>query len=938
MIPVELRCHHLRDPEGIDVAAPRLSWTLTADEPVRGAGQRAFQILVADSRERLAADEGNLWDSGRVDSDAQSQAYQGAPLRSRQQCWWKVRVWPASPALRGAEGNGVDRGQDDCRPAWSAPACWRMGLLDAADWQASWIEVPFELTPEMPPGQIPASRFRRAFELAQAPQRAVLFASALGVYEVCLNGTRVGAQALAPEWTDYRRRVQYQTFDVTAFLHPGVNTIAATVCEGWYAGRIGFWKEQSQYGSFRPRFLAQLHVSVQSGGEEVISTDRRWQGSVDGPIRFAGLLDGQITDARMGGSDRDGVAWEAVRVVAGLEQVELVAQMNEPIAVVTEQAPISISRAPSGATIVDMGQNLVGWSRLRLRGKPGQIVNLRHAEMLDERGELYTAPLRCALYKGSPGPHHGTYGMMGGARQMDTFICAGRGAEVFEPRFTQHGFRYVEVTGAGAPSPSDITGCVVSSTVERAGWFECSDPTINRLMDAVRWTQLGNLQGIPLDCPQRDERLGWLGDAQVFCQASCYNAGMAAFYAKYLRDVRDAQWPNGRFPDFAPNPLGDKRAMGAPAWSDGGLIIPWTHYLHYGDRQLLADHFPAAKRHVESIATANPDFLWTRETGNNYGDHLNGDRIVQEYWRTGGSATPVDVFATTYFAHSAALLERMAGVLGLADDRQRYETLHQSIVRAFRASFVDADGRIQGDTQGGYVLALHFDLLTQPQREQAVQHLLRLLDARGGYPDTGIQTTNRMMLELTRAGRVDVAYRILNNDRIPSWRYMIDHGATTIWERWDSWSETNGFQDPSMNSFNHYAMGAVAEWIYRTIGGINPDPDAPGFAHVIIRPQPGGGITWANTRHRCIRGTIATDWRTEAGVLNLEVTIPPNTAATVHIPCRGEATVTESGLPLDKAPGVRGWRRKGEAVVVQLGSGRYRFNRRAAPDGCEGRR
>ena len=356
-------------------------------------------------------------------------------------------------------------------------------------------------------------------------------------------------------------------------------------------------------------------------------------------------------------------------------------------------------------------------------------------------GEIYTEPLRCAFYKGSPGPHHGIYGWMSAAPGKWIPISAmGPAMKPFEPRLTQHGFRYVEVTGAKSPPEiEDVTGCVVSSSVERAGWFECSDPEVNRLMEAIRWTQMGNLQGIPLDCPQRDERLGWLGDGQVFAQAACFNADMAAFYAKFLQDVRDGQWENGRFPDFVPNPLGAKRAIGAPGWSDGGLIIPWVYYLNYADTGLLAAHYAAAKRNIESIAEANPDHLWINDTGNNYGDHLNGDRIDQDHWTASGGGTPKDVFATAFYAHSTRLLAKMAGTLGHADVAAHFHGRADAIIEAFRNAFINENGTIKGDTQGGYTLALHFDLLTEDQRKLAVKHLLRRIEERGGYLDTGIQ-------------------------------------------------------------------------------------------------------------------------------------------------------------------------------------------------------
>jgi len=915
--PAQLRCEYQESPIGIDAQRPRLSWVPQAtSEVARGCAQRGYRVLVASSLERLQGDDGELWDSGRVASDETAHiVYGGQRPASRQRCFWKVKLWDES----------------DQETEWSEAAWWEMGLLDADDWKAEWIEVPFDLTPEMPPGLPPAPMFRRTFEITSDVVRARVYVSALGLYELHLNGQRVGRNVLAPEWTDYHKRVQYQSFDVTELLQRGENVLGAMCAEGWYAGRIGFWREQGQYGSYRPRFIAQLEMHYPDGHIAHVVTDGSWHGTIEGPIRNASLLDGEIYDARreMSGWDRPGyqeLDWTGVRSVPELSEIRRVSQSNEAIQVVQQIEPKSVTEVKPGTYVFDLGQNMAGWCRLRVSGAAGQIVNLRHAEVLNPDGSIYTDNLRVGVYNGSPGPHHGIYGWMLGARQTDTFILSGRGEETFEPRFTYHGFRYVEVTGLREkPGLDSLTGFAVSSAVPQCGIFQSSSAFLNKLMASIVWTHRSNLHSVPTDCPQRDERLGWLGDAQVFAHASCFNANMVRFYTKWLQDIRDAQWDNGRFPDFAPNPLGQKRPIGAPGWADAGILIPWCVYEHYGDRQVLADQYQSAKRHVESVLQYNPDLIWRNQVGNNYGDHLNVDTTTVQDWPEGGARTPGDVFATIYFAHSVRLLSRMAKVTGHLAEAGRYAQLADQIQTAFQREFVAPDGRIKGDTQTAYALALHFGLVPASLRKAALHHLVEKLAAYGWRLSTGIHGTNRLMLELVQGGHADIAYRLLDNRSIPSWGYMIEHGATTIWERWDSITDELGFQDRKMNSFNHYALGAIGEWLYRVVGGLNPDPEQPGFRNTIVRPIPGGGLTWAKVAYTSIRGRIATAWCLRNGAFELELTVPPNTTATVYVPARDRASVTEQGRPLEEAIGVRYLRTEEGAVVVAVQSGTYRF-------------
>jgi alpha-L-rhamnosidase len=486
----------------------------------------------------------------------------------------------------------------------------------------------------------------------------------------------------------------------------------------------------------------------------------------------------------------------------------------------------------------------------------------------------------------------------------------------------------VEVTGdVERPRLEDLTGRAVHSAVTPAGAFESSDALLNQLWRNIVWTQRDNMHSIPTDCPQRDERLGWMGDILVFAQTAIYNFDMAAFLKKWVVDVRDAQADDGRFPDFAPHPFGkNDRFTGAPGWGDAGVVVPWRAYENYGDTRILADHFDAAVRWVEFIRRENPDLLWTQKRGNDYGDWLSGDTLVAEGWPKKGAEVPKEVFATAMFAHSTDLVARMARVLGKDAEAKKYGELFARIKAAFNSAYVDGEGRIKGDTQAGYALALYLDLLPDAARPAAFSRMVAGIDAYKGHMSTGFHSTYRMMMELTRAGRTDVAYKLALERTFPSWGYSIDNGATTIWERWDGYVKGRGFQDKGMNSFNHYAIGAVGEWMYRVVLGINADPSQPGWKRVVIRPRPGGGLTWAMGSYHSIRGKIEIAWRQpSADAFSLDVTIPPGVTAAIYVPARDAARVSEGAGPASRAAGVTFVKMDDGAAVFEVGSGHYRF-------------
>jgi|GEM_PF-71112 len=900
-----LRCEYLLNPLGIDQTEPRLGWMLQSDS--RGQKQTAYQILVADRPNKLAADEGNVWNSGKVVSTASLHIrVSGKTLESRRRYYWKVRVW--------------DR--DGKVSPWSEPATWSMGLLDAKAWRhARWIGAQGPATHTDAP--LPAQMLRKEFQLDEPARHATVYVTALGLYELCINGQRVGNHQLAPEWTDYQRHIQYQTYDVTPLLKMGPNAISASLGDGWYAGRIGLSNIvkdgplRAIYGP-RPRLLLLLEITGSGGKQTFVSTDGSWKLTADGPIRAADILDGEIYDARqeMGGWQLPGFddsQWVTATTMANTAG-KLVAQMNEPVRVIKQRKPVEITEPAPGVYVFDLGQNMVGWCRLKVHGKRGQKIRLRHAEMLQKDGTIYRDNLRIPK---DGGPY--------GARQEDTYICRGAGEEHFAPHFTFHGFRYVEVTGLEKkPGIDFLTGQVVCSSFPKAGTFQCSSAMLNQLNRNILWGQRGNMLGVPTDCPQRDERLGWMGDAQVFAPAACWNDRMAPFYTKWMRDVRDAQADDGRFPDFAPHPYDPNvRFSGVPAWGDAGVLVPWVVFQRYGDRQILRENYESSKRWIDWIQRNNPDGIWLKSRGNDYGDWLNGDTLIKKGYPKTGAEIPKDLFATLLYGHSADLVSRMANILGNEIDAQKYGHLADAIRQALQKKYVDQDARITGDTQAGYALALGFDMLPKNLRAKAAAHMVEAIKKYDWHISTGFVSTLQLMRALTASSQVDLAYRLINNKTFPSWGYSIEQGATTIWERWDGYVKGRGFQNPGMNSFNHYAYGCVGDWMWKNIVGINTE--GPAFKRIVIRPRIGGGIAWAKGTYESIRGPISVDWRKTGESLSLSLSIPPNTTATVYVPIGENSTVRESGAPVEEAMGVKFLRNEDGCAVFAVDSGSYRF-------------
>jgi alpha-L-rhamnosidase len=769
-------------------------------------------------------------------------------------------------------------------------------------------------------GPLPAPMLRKEFSLDAPATRATLFVSALGLVELRINGRRVGEDQLAPGWTDYGVRAPVLAYDVTALLRPGGNAIAAQLADGWYAGRLGLSSvvpggpPRAIYGR-KPRLFAELHV--EHGREETIVTDTTWRSTLTGPVRSADLLDGEIYDARKEiprvdepGFDDSG--WAPAEIAGGVPP-ELDALRCEPTRILRVLKPVAVSEPKSGVYVFDLGQNIVGWSRLRLSAPAGTEISLRHGEVVEADGPLYTANLRSAA-------------------QNDRYVARGDGVEIFEPRFTCHGFRYVEVSGLQSPPAlGDLEGCVVGNAASDAGSFHASDPLLDRLWSNIGWTLRGNMLSIPTDCPQRDERLGWMGDIGAFAETAVFQRDMAGFFSKWMLDVRDAQADDGRFPDFAPHPYGkNDRFTGTPAWGDAGVLVPWSAYRNYGDRRLVASHLDAMLRWLEWIRSRNPDLVWRKGRGNDYGDWLNGDTLVHDGWPKTGASTPGDVLGTAYFAHSAQLVARMATAVGRADDAKRCHELFEGIRAAFRKAFVDADGTISGKSQGGAALALAFDLLEPEQQTRAVDHLVANIEKDyDGHLSTGFASTLPALMELSERGHVELATKLALDHRFPSWGYAIDNGATTLWERWDGFVKGRGFQDAGMNSFNHYAFGAVGEWMMRVLAGIDLDDEHSGGSRFVIHPRAGSGLSSVTAVRATIRGRVATSWTRDGSGFTLELTIPANTSAMVIVPAKDASGLTESGQPIEAAaPHVRVVSIENGEAVLDVRAGTYAIRSR----------
>jgi alpha-L-rhamnosidase len=888
LTPTGLRCEWLADPLAIERPDPRLSWRSTST--ARDARQTAYRVVVARSAADLAAEKELLWDSGKVASDASSGVhYAGKPLASCERVSWKVQVWDEAGKAS----------------AWSAPALWAMGLLARSDWRAKWIHTPYGVQ------GINSNYFRRAFTAAKPVADARLYATAKGIFLAWIDGQPVSDEQFAPGWTDYNKRILYRCHDVTALLRqPGEHVLGAQLNDGWFKGPVG-WEGKSQLWGGLCHLLMQLRIQYADGSVEWIATDGDWRAG-NSPVISSSFLKGEIYDAgaEPKGWDRpgfDAAKWRQVPASPVGETPALQPHPGPPVRRLEEIKPIAKWQQRPGIWIFDLGQNIAGRVRIKVKAPGGTTIRLRHAEMVTTERELYTDNLRSAI-------------------STDVYTAAGSGVEVWEPRFTFHGFQYIEVAGwPGEPNADDIAGIVLSSDCPVAGAFECSDPLINKLYGNIVRTQRANYIEIPTDCPQRDERLGWTGDAQAYIRTALCSRDIAAFFTKWEQDLRDAQTVEGAFPNVAPQVpgLGDGWGLnkGDAAWGDAGTICPWTVWRCYDDADQLDKMFPAMVRWVEYLDRLAIEGMNLRYPGGQgnvpkpgpcFGDWLNVD-----------SSTPLEIIMTAFYARSTEIVAEAAGALGKEAEAKRFRELHAKIVKAFQREFIGPDARVTSkrddqESQTSYLLALHFDLMPENLREQAVARLLAQIEKRNWHLSTGFVGMPYLLPVLSRFGKADVAYRLLMNKTYPSWLYSVTQGATSIWERWNGWKKDEGPADPGMNSYSHYAYGACGEWLFSDVAGI--ELLERGFKKIRVRPRIGGGLSSAQAWHDCIHGRIESRWKVDGREIALAVEIPANTRAEVWIPTSDPKSLREGGKPwagtVRSEPGY---------AVIETGSGKYAF-------------
>ena len=882
---------------------------------------------------------------------------------------------PHAPAVIGKLVIGFESGADTVVPidnTWKAAQSPADGWQDAGFDDTAWKDAEkggygFGVQADLE--RVPAPYLRKDFHVGSKVRRAMVYVTALGAYELRLNGKKVGNDLLTPGWPEFRKRVHYQTYDVTAQVRTGGNTIGAILGDGWYASNLAHLRRRKFYGG-NPRLLAQLMIELEDGTRQVVATDSDWKASY-GPIRHADLQFGceydsrlempgwdmpgfddsgwnpvvradtskdvlavvaaavkdgrlslQVDNDALGGDPAVGVPkvlelsylldgrrgyktvpeqstleltgpdLKIIRASYGAKSIgeaglRIQAAVAEPSRVMNVLPAVKVTEPRPGCWTFDLGQNMVGWVRLKVHGKKGQRLTVRHGEMINPDGTIYTAALR-------------------GCPATDSFILAG-GEQVLEPWFTFHGFRYVEIRGlTSKPDPGMVTGIVVHTAMNRTGHFECSHPLLNQLYSNIIWGQKGNYLEVPTDCPQRDERMGWTGDTQFFAPTAAYNFDVAAFFTRWLTTCEDNQFADGRFPHVVPDIMGDG---GSTAWGDAALICTYHIYRAYGDTRIIAERFASLERYMHWLASKTQNGI--AKVGG-FGDWLNA-----------GGGAKKDAIDTAYHAYLAQIMSEMAAAIGRKEDAARYALRHEEVKAAFVREFLQQDGSLKECSQTGYALAFSMNLLPADMREKAAAKFVEEIKRFNWHLATGFIGTPRLLPALSAAGRNDVACRLLLTETYPSWLFSVVNGATTMWERWNGWTP-QGFGDVSMNSFNHYAFGAVGEYLYGGIGGIQAA--SPGYKTIVIKPVIAEGLTWAKTSYDSIHGRIVSNWKREGDSLTMELTIPPNTTATVHVPANEEAGVTESDKPALQADGVRFARMENGGAVYQVGSGSYRFH------------
>lgn len=877
-----LTCEYQRTPLGLDMKKPRVSWKTQSDK--RGTMQVAYQIQVSQIEDNF---QNPLWDTGYRDSDQSIQIEYGGPdLTSRKRYYYRVKVWDN----HGRESD------------WSEVAWWETAIFELEEWKAKWITP----TPkEIDPATKSAFLLRKGFLLKDNITSARIYATGVGLYEISINGERVGNALLAPGWTSYSKRIQYQIYDVTAQVKEQSNSVGIMVADGWYKGNLAWEGKSNLYGEKRG-VLLQLVVSYQDGTEEMIVTDESWKAST-GPILYSEIYHGETYDSRLeqvGWSEPsfNDTKWKHV-IVHDIPLTKLVAQENNPTRVTETIKPLSVFVTPAGDTVLDMGQNMVGRMRFTVDAPRGTKIILKHAEILDKDGNIYFGNLRTA-------------------KQKVEYITKGEGPETYAPYFTFQGFRYVMVEGypdqENGLSIDHFLGEVIHSDMLPTGEFECSNTMVNQLQKNIQWGQRGNFVDVPTDCPQRDERLGWTGDAQVFIRTALFNYHGGPFFTKWLRDLEADQLPDGGVPFVIPNVIDGHSSA---AWGDAAVICPWTVYLNYGDKRILEEQYTSMKAWVEYIrAQGDNEFVWN--TGFHFGDWLALDAKEDSYF----GATLNELVATAFYAYSTQLLRDTSKVLNIAEDVKEYTDLLNQIKKHYRDEFITPLGRLAVQTQTAHVLTLKFDLVEGKVKERVAKELNEMILENDYHLQTGFVGTPYLNFTLSNNGYHETAMKLLLQESYPSWLYPVTKGATTIWEHWDGLKEDGSFWSDDMNSFNHYAYGAIGDWMYRVVAGLDMDESEPAYKKVLIKPEIGGReMTYARAIHHSMYGKIVSSWKITNEQVQIDVEIPVNTTAHILLPNVKIESIEENGIPLNEAKGIFSLLQMENSVSIVVGSGAFHF-------------
>jgi alpha-L-rhamnosidase len=869
-----LSTENLTDPIGVDVKQPRFSWQLISTK--RNTKQSAYEIIIVSGKS-------SVWNSGKVISDQSVHVkYGGAALQSGKKYNWQVRVW---------DNNGK-------ASAWSPAASFQTALFNLSDWKAKWIEPGF--TEE---ATRPSPYFRKKFNTSKKVTSAIAYITSHGMYEAQINGKRVGDSYLTPGWTSYNKRLQYQVYNVTDLLQQGNNAAGVVLGSGWYRSHLAWSDNKDLYGKTLG-ILFQLDITYADGSTESVVSDDSWKSSTGGII-FAEIYDGETIDAQKekngwstAGYDDSG--WSGVKL-ADFKNDNLLAEYSQPVRKHETFKALRVMTTPKGEKVIDFGQNLVGWVVVKAKGNAGDKISIEHAEVLDKNGNFYTDNLRAAKATG-------------------TYILKGGAEETFEPHFTFYGFRYIKIEGyPGEIKPENFNAVALYSDMPLTGSFSSSNPLLNQLQHNIQWGQNGNFLDVPTDCPQRDERLGWTGDAQVFSRTATYNRNVNNFFVKWMKDVEADQQPNGSVPFVVPNVLG-AGAGASTGWADVATIVPWNIYMAYADTEILSNQYASMKAWVRYMQEQSKNDLWN--TGFHFGDWL----FYRPDDDNDGRAAVTDKYmiAQCFYANSVQLLIKTAKVLGKEEDVNSYTALLQKLKDAFAKEYMTPNGRLISGTQTAYVLALNFDMLPESLRQQAAERLAVNIESYDNHLTTGFLGASYLPHVLTRFGLDSIAYKLLLQESYPSWLYPVKMGATTIWERWDGQKPDSTFQTPGMNSFNHYAYGAIGDWMYRTVAGLREG--APGYKEIIVQPHIGGNLTQANADLKTYYGNASSHWKIENGKLQMDVEIPANTKATIYIPVKSADNILESGKAINTSADIKVSGNENGYVVVNVGSGVYHFS------------